>query len=236
MNKNPGTIGQMFSRIAHTYDRLNTILSFGIDRRWRKTAIRRLGIRDGEYVLDIATGTGDLAILALQRTKCSVVGIDLSRDMLKLAVSKAQPHSGGRWYQPAQADALAIPFRSQAFSKAMVAFGVRNMEDPAVFFEEVCRGMKVGGRLAVLEFSVPRNVFFKGIYLIYFTHVLPLIGGVISRDFAAYKYLRDSVLEFPPPNELERMMKDRCLRVVHSTSLFLGIAHLYILEKEAHAL
>lgn len=232
MDKRPTVIAGMFDRIAPTYDRLNTILSFSFDKGWRREVIRSLGLQPGDRVLDIATGTGDLALLALKQAPCRITGIDLSRQMLVRAAAKAGRKNHGSRYTLVQGNALQLPFPDETFSRAMVGFGIRNMDDVGGLFAEVYRVLKKGGRFSVLEFSVPEHAPFRWIYLLYLLRILPFAGGIVSGDFAAYRYLRDSVLGFPAPHILEGMLEARGLRVVRSRGLFGGIAHLYLVEKQ----
>jgi demethylmenaquinone methyltransferase/2-methoxy-6-polyprenyl-1,4-benzoquinol methylase len=231
MDKRPSIIGTMFDRIAPTYDRLNTILSFSLDKAWRREAINLLEIRPGDAVLDIATGTGDLAIPAAQGGG-NIIGIDLSRQMLLRAFGKAREQGLLRRYSVVQGDALSMPFRNETFNSAMVAFGIRNMNDLDAFLAETHRVLSIRGRFSVLEFSLPENSLFRWIYESYLTYVVPIIGGLISGDYDAYRYLRDSVTGFPVPGTLENIMKGQGFRVVGSRSIFWGISHLYLIEKQ----
>ena len=231
MEKKRSIIGKMFDRIAPSYDRLNTILSFSADKAWRRAAVRSLEIRAGDTILDVATGTGDLALLAARRGG-NVIGIDLSRQMLSLAVSKFRKKGLGMHYAAVQGDALSMPFRNGSFNSAMVAFGIRNMENLEAFLDEMRRVLNVRGRFSVIEFSVPEQFLFKKIYITYLKHLLPAIGGLISGDHEAYRYLRDSVMHFPTPKVLEGMMEARGFRIVRSRPLFGGICHLYLIEKK----
>ncbi|HYA15206.1 MAG TPA: bifunctional demethylmenaquinone methyltransferase/2-methoxy-6-polyprenyl-1,4-benzoquinol methylase UbiE [Syntrophales bacterium] len=231
MDKRPSIIGKMFDGIAPTYDRLNTILSFSIDKAWRRAAVKALEIHAGDTILDIATGTGDLALLAARRGG-RVIGIDLSRQMLSLAVFKARKHCLGAQYIVVQGDALSLPFRDKAFNSAMVAFGIRNVDNMETLFDEVYRVLNPHGRFFVLEFSLPGNLLFRRIYMVYLKYVLPVIGGFISGDHDTYRYLRDSVIGFPAPTVLVGMMEGRGFRVVRSRPLVGGIAYLYLLEKQ----
>ena len=230
MNKGPSIIGGMFDRIAPTYDRLNTILSFSVDKIWRKAAIQSLEIREGDVILDVATGTGDLALRAVSMGG-RIVGIDLSRQMLTLAQIKLRHHCSAAVYMPVQGDALSMPFRSGTFKSAMVAFGIRNMENLEIFLDELYRVLNTHGRLSILEFSVPEKAPFKWIYIAYLKYVLPAIGGLISGDHEAYRYLRDSVMGFPAPAILEKIMEERGFRVIQSRTLLGGVSHLYLVEK-----
>jgi len=231
MDKRPSIIGRMFDRIAPTYDLVNRILSFSLDKAWRRAAVDLLEIRAGEAVLDIATGTGDLAIPAARRGG-NVIGLDLSRQMLLRALGKAEEQGHRIRYSVVQGDALFMPFRNETFNSAMVAFGIRNMDNLNAFLAEIHRVLSVQGRFSVLEFSVPESSLFRWIYGAYLTHVVPIIGGLISGDYDAYRYLRDSVTGFPIPEALEDMMKGQGFRVVRSRPIFWGISHLYLIEKQ----
>lgn len=219
----------MFDRIAPTYDLLNATLSFSMDSRWRKTVISSLNIKDGDKVLDIATGTGDMAFRACRTAGCTVTGMDISRRMLYIAARKNKEFRGR--FLITAGDAIAMPFSDETFDHTMTAFGIRNMTDLPTFLDEAFRVLKDGGKMAVLELSVPSRLPWKWVYLAYFKAVLPLIGGLVSGDFQAYRYLRDSVMGFPPPGELERLMEERGFEVTRSSPLFFGIAHIYLLEK-----
>ena len=232
LDKNPERIEGLFDDITPTYDRLNRILSMSIDRIWRGQALDCLELKDGESVLDIATGTGDMAIQALSRAACSMVGIDLSRNMLQIAAKKWLRKGRGSSFPGVQGDALCMPFQDGSFDKAMVAFGIRNVSDVGAFLAEVNRVMRKGGRFAVLELSVPKCRVTRPLYLTYLTQILPFIGSMQSGDLAAYRYLSDSILTFPAPEELEKTMISRGFRIVRSISQTQGICHLYVLEKE----
>jgi demethylmenaquinone methyltransferase / 2-methoxy-6-polyprenyl-1,4-benzoquinol methylase len=231
VDKSPSIIRRRFDRIAPTYDLINTILSFSLDKAWRRAAINLLDIHADDTVLDIATGTGDLAIPAA-RAGGNVIGIDLSRQMLLRALGKARTQGLLRRYSVVQGDALSLPFHNETFNSAVVAFGIRNMNNLDTFLAEIHRVMRTGGRFSVLEFSLPENSLFRWIYKAYLTYVVPIIGGLISGDYDAYQYLRDSVTGFPVPEALEDMMKGKCFRVVLSMSIFWGISHLYLIEKQ----
>lgn len=231
MDKRPPVIGKMFDRIALRYDSVNTILSLSIDRVWRKTAIRALDIRPGNAVLDIATGTGDMAVLALRKHACRVTGIDLSRQMLRLAQEKSHANGLKACFRVLQGDALSMPFPDRTFHHAMTSFGIRNVHDIDDFLKEVYRVLKPGGRFVILEFSLPGFRPVRWVYSIYLNRLLPFFGGLISRDFASYRYLRDSIKDFPDPPALEAMIEQHNFRIALSRRLSLGVLHLYVLEK-----
>lgn len=231
MDKRPSLIGRMFDRIAPTYDRLNAILSFSLHKAWKKAAIRTLEIRRDNLVLDIASGTGDMALMAMRRGG-KVIGIDLSGPMLLHAVVKARKQGFGTEYTAVQGDALTMPFRDESFKTAMLAFGMRNVQSMEMLLNEIHRVLTPLGRLSILEFSVPERLPFRWLYLVYLTHVMPCIGSLISGDYEAYRYLRDSVRGFPSPEIVEGIMKGRAFRIIQSIKLSGGICHLYLVEKQ----
>lgn len=234
MDKSPRTIQDMFDRIAPTYDLLNRLLSFSIDTVWRRKAIRRLGIKGGDSILDIATGTGDLSLVALKRNKnCRVTGIDLSGEMLRIAERKRDREGYSGRYSLIEGDACSMPFKEGVFDHAMAAFGIRNVPDVEGLLRETRRVLKGGGRFAILEFSVPEIHFIRGIYFLYFKKIIPLIGGLFSGKSGAYRYLRDSVIAFHTPGELEDMLKKNGFVIVESLPLWFDICHLYIVEVDA---
>jgi len=231
MDKSSKRIGQMFDDITPTYDLLNHMLSMSIDVRWRERMIDEMGIDEGEAVLDIATGTGDMAVLARERTGCSVIGVDLSKNMLGVAVEKWGRRFDGDTYPAMQGDALHLPLRDGAFDKAMVSFGVRNMMDIGGFLDEVGRVLRPGGRLAILEFSLPRYPLVRQVYLAYLTKVLPFIGGLQSGNRSAYQYLSASIQRFPSPESMESLFQERGFTIIRSMPQSMGICHLYVIEK-----
>ena len=219
----------MFDRIAPSYDILNRILSVSIDRYWRKKTIQSLHIEQGFLILDIATGTGDLALGALQDTSCRVVGIDLSRGMLRQASRKSDHYLNDRLFL-INGDATSLPFRDGAFDRAMVAFGIRNVSGVDRCLDEMCRVVKPAGMIAILELSVPSSPLFRKAYFVYFKHILPLVGGLISGNTRAYRYLRDSVLDFLSPGKLLEMAEARGCTVA-LRSFFGGVARLYLITR-----
>jgi demethylmenaquinone methyltransferase/2-methoxy-6-polyprenyl-1,4-benzoquinol methylase len=225
---NKQIIRGMFDRLAPSYDLLNHLLSLGIDFWWRKKAVEALGIRQRDLILDIATGTGDLAFAALSKARCTVVGIDLSPAMLSLASRKRDRKNQGGRYILVRADAYAVPFRDQAFHHAMISYGVRNIRDWERLFGEIGRLLQKGGKVAILEFSIPESVPFRLPYLFYLERLLPFIGGVVSGNREPYFYLRDTVKAFPSPKEVVRRMEEYGLTVFEARPLTFGICHLYV--------
>ncbi|MCK9275656.1 MAG: bifunctional demethylmenaquinone methyltransferase/2-methoxy-6-polyprenyl-1,4-benzoquinol methylase UbiE [Syntrophales bacterium] len=233
IDKKPKTIGVMFDRIAPTYDKVNTILSFGTDRLWRKTAIRHLGIKKDQKVLDVATGTGELASLVLSKVQCTITGVDLSREMLAIAEVKAKNRGFSDRLFFINGDALKLPFTEHTFDNAMVAFGLRNMMHIGDFLDEIYRVLIENGKMAILEFSLPANPLMRRIYLFYLKTLLPYIGGRVSGNSGAYRYLYESVFSFPPPGKLLALMHTHGFEITAMKPIFLGIAHLFILRKKA---
>ena len=226
--RDPQTLVGMFDRVAPSYDLLNHLLSLGIDFRWRHRAVESLGIRDGDLILDIATGTGDLAFAALKKGKCAVVGIDLSPVMLSLADEKKKSKSHDGRYTLIRADAYDMPFRDHVFHNAMISYGVRNILDWERLFSETRRLLKRGGKIAILEFSIPESTVFRLPYLLYLERLLPFIGGVVSGNRDPYAYLRDTVKAFPPPWEVVRRLEEQGFHVLEVRPLTFGICHLYV--------
>ncbi|WP_298271038.1 bifunctional demethylmenaquinone methyltransferase/2-methoxy-6-polyprenyl-1,4-benzoquinol methylase UbiE [Geobacter sp.] len=225
-------IREMFSDIAPRYDFLNRLLSFGIDRRWRKVAVRLVRWTEGGRVLDVATGTGDVALEIARQTppSVSIVGIDFSEGMVALGREKVahSPHADRITMEIAPCE--AIPFPDGTFDSVTIAFGIRNVVDRRQGLSEMLRILKPGGRAVILEFSTPRSLLFKKIYYFYFLRILPVIGGLFSR-FSAYKYLPDSVLEFPSQKEFVSLMASVGFRNTAYRDLTFGIATVYTGEK-----
>lgn len=226
-------IQQMFGAIAPRYDFLNRLLSFGIDRRWRTKAVRLLKYREGSRILDVATGTGDVALEIARSTPSSVkiTGADFCQEMVKLGEEKvsASPYAGRIDFKVAPCEDL--PFPNNTFDSITIAFGIRNVVDRKLGLAEMWRVLSPGGRIIILEFSTPRSMLFRQIYYFYFRRLLPVVGGLVSR-YNAYKYLPDSVLEFPSHEEFSRMISEAGFRNIHIKELTFGIATLYIGEKE----
>ena len=221
-------VTQMFNSIAHRYDLLNHSLSMGIDIVWRKKTIAALNDLKPKRILDVATGTGDLALAALSLNPEKVTGVDISDGMLDLGRKKVKARNMDGRVELINGDSEALPFANAAFDAATVAFGVRNFENLHRGLCEMQRVIRPGGRIAVLEFSQPRSFPIKQLYWFYFDHLLPLFGKVVSKDQSAYTYLPESVKHFPDgENFLAEMRKagfDRC----NARPLTFGIATLYI--------
>lgn len=225
-------IQEMFGTIAPRYDFLNRLLSLGIDRRWRTKAVRLLKYQDGSRILDVATGTGDVALEIARTTPPSVkiTGADFCQEMIELGQAKvaASPYAGRIDFRVAPCEDL--PFPNNTFDSVTIAFGIRNVVDRKLGLAEMWRVLQPGGRMIILEFSTPRSQLFRQIYYFYFRRLLPMIGGLFSR-YNAYKYLPDSVLEFPSHEEFSRMIADAGFKNIHIHELTFGIATIYAGEK-----
>ena len=222
-------IQKMFDGIAPSYDRLNHIMSLGIDRLWRKRMLRSLSPAIPGKALDVACGTGDSAI-ELARAGSTVTGADISIGMMDLVMEKAAKAGVSSRISLVVADAEALPFAEGGFDALSCCFGVRNFEHKEMALEEFKRVLRPGGKLAVLELSVPQNIVLGWLYDLYFMHILPWVGGIISGDRAAYRYLPSSVHAFPPPQEFCGMLREAGFASVSHRSLSLGLCRLYTAE------
>lgn len=224
-------IKNMFDNIAPKYDFLNHFLSLGIDKIWRRRAIGLLKDLKDPRILDIATGTGDLAIASLRLKPQSVVGLDLSPQMLKVGEEKIQKKKLDHIISMVEGDSENLPFNDEEFDAAMVAFGVRNFENLNAGLLEINRVLKPGGKFMVLEFSNPTAFPIKQLFKFYSSTILPWWGGLLSKDKAAYTYLPASVAAFPEGqafvNELEKA-GFTSLRVWKQT---FGVATIYFAHK-----
>lgn len=234
-SKAPARIAGMFDAIAWRYDTLNLVLSLGLDRRWRRRAVRELALGRDERVADICTGTGDLALEALRGPNgqaAEVVGIDFAGEMLKLARQKtARAGLDGRAHY-VRGDATRLPLPDGSVDAAMVAFGIRNVIEPELAAGEMLRILRPGGRLAVLEFGMPRIPGIRAAYRAYFRYVLPGVGRLMSRHTEAYSYLPASVEQFPTPQAFAKMLERVGFVTVRSVSLTLGIVYLYVATRD----
>jgi demethylmenaquinone methyltransferase/2-methoxy-6-polyprenyl-1,4-benzoquinol methylase len=215
----------MFTAIAPRYDLLNHVLSLNIDRRWRRQAVAALGWQDrvtGSY-LDLCAGTMDLALELTRQGgfQGRVVGADFVVPMLRIGRTKAPEVQG------VGADALALPFPARSFDGCMIGFGIRNLADLDRGLGEIARVLKRGGRVVILEFSIPRFWPVRPLYLLYFRRVLPLIGRLVSKHTTAYSYLPDSVDRFPAPADLAERIRRAGFSGVGFRSLSFGVASLY---------
>lgn len=222
----------MFDGIARRYDLLNHLLSLGVDRGWRRRVVRAVRAERPRSVLDMATGTADLAImLAKSCPGARVVGVDLSERMLAVGRSKVERESLSERIELVQGDAESAAYGREAFDAATVAFGVRNFEHLELGLQEMYRVLKTGGKVIILEFSMPEHFPMKQLYRFYFCHILPTIGGWISGNKGAYTYLPESVMKFPQGETFLQIMRDCGFQHPVRRKLSFGIASLYVGEK-----
>jgi demethylmenaquinone methyltransferase/2-methoxy-6-polyprenyl-1,4-benzoquinol methylase len=235
VSKDPARIARMFDAIARRYDTLNHLLSAGFDRRWRRRAVQALGFTGRERVLDMCTGTGDLAIEAVTARRgqaAEVVGADFSSEMLQLAAGKIRRAGLANRVRLLRGDATSVPFAEGTFDAAMVAFGIRNVLDPDAACREFRRVLRPGGRLAILEFGAPRVPGLRTLYLSYFRYVLPAIGRIVSKHQEAYEYLPASVMAFPTGEAFADRLRDAGFATVTFRRLMGGIVYLYVAARD----
>ena len=222
-------IAHLFNSIAPDYDRLNHIMSWGIDRGWRKKAVRAL-VDSSEplRILDVATGTGDLAIDMARKLppESEIIGIDLSEKMLEVGRKKVPQNVSLQW-----GDVEALDFPEESFDRVSVAFGVRNFEHLEQGLSEMFRVMRPGGKLVILELSYPDNAFLLWCYKLYALRLLPFIGGLISGNRAAYTYLPNSILRFPKADQFVPILQRVGFTHVVVRKLTFGVCVMYVAEK-----
>ena len=219
-------VRKMFDNIAPEYDRLNHILSLNIDKRWRTKAVRELA--DEPRPLDVACGTGDFTIEIARKVApgSEVLGVDISEGMI--AVGQEKIAKAGIAASMHVADCEALPYDENTFDRISVGFGVRNFEHLELGLTEMCRVLKKDGKLVILELSVPSNTVIRWFYKLYFLHILPAIGGAVSGNKSAYRYLPASVLNFPSPDKFIPMMKTAGFAEVKHKAFTFGICRMYI--------
>jgi demethylmenaquinone methyltransferase/2-methoxy-6-polyprenyl-1,4-benzoquinol methylase len=226
-------IAKMFDRISPKYDRLNHLLSFNIDKTWRRKTAKAVAKSQPETILDLATGTSDLAIaLAKYNPQAYIIGVDFSEKMLAIGKEKVKKQGLENQIDLQLGDAAALPFEDQSFDAITVAFGVRNFEDLQQSLSEICRVLKPNGQVFILEFSMPEKFPIKQAYHLYFKHILPKIGKQISKDDWAYSYLPESVERFPKPATFLQTLNGNGLNEATARSLTWGIATLYTAHKK----
>jgi len=236
--KEASRIAGMFDAIADRYDFLNHLLSAGLDRQWRRRAVDALQLTGRETVLDLCTGTADLALAAISGSRRArrVIGIDFSAAMLQIGHAKIAAH------EPAAAgvdlirgDAVRIPLGDAVVDATTIGFGIRNVEQPGAACREIARVLRPGGTLVILEFSLPRSAALRNFYLWYFRNALPRIGRVISKHPSAYNYLPESVEAFPSPEEFSQQLREAGFGTVRAVPLTFGVVYMFVAVKGARS-
>jgi demethylmenaquinone methyltransferase/2-methoxy-6-polyprenyl-1,4-benzoquinol methylase len=227
-------IWRMFNRIAGRYDLLNRLLSFGQDIRWRKQVARFLANHNEQYLLDLATGTGD-QLLYLFKNSSKIdraVGTDLAVNMLDIGKEKIKNQQLDNRIHLKEGDAESIQFPEETFDAVTISFGIRNVVNVSQSLSEMYRVLKPSGRVLILEFSIPKNRLMRKIYLLYFRYFLPMMGAVISGDGYAYKYLNETVETFPYGNDFCHLLVSAGFQNVYMHPMTFGITTIYVGEKD----
>ncbi len=226
-------IQAMFDQIAPSYDRLNHLMSLNVDKLWRRHALKEIVDGTPQQILDVACGTGDstISVAAAAGDGSLVTGVDISEGMMALVMEKAAHEGVHDRIRLQVADGENLPFPEGSFHRVTCAFGIRNFEHKELGLKEFYRVLKPGGKAVILELSVPQNRLVRWFYDLYFMHILPWIGGRISGNREAYRYLPASVHAFPAPKVFLRMMRTAGFGAVRHKSLSLGLCRMYVGEK-----
>jgi demethylmenaquinone methyltransferase/2-methoxy-6-polyprenyl-1,4-benzoquinol methylase len=229
---------KLFSTVATRYDFLNHLFSLNIDKSWRKKLVRCAGVsakggsafgrKPGENILDVCTGTGDIAIRFAQSDSVGeIIGIDLSEEMLHIARRKTKSNGFEGKIKLLKADVLNLPFDDGSFDVVSIGFGLRNLTDRKKGISEMVRVLKDGGRLVILEFSPPPSGLFGAVYRFYLNTIMQAVGGIISGSASAYRYLSSSIANFPKPEDILKLMQAEGLKKLYSERLTGGIVYIY---------
>lgn len=221
-------VASMFNNVAGTYDFLNHFFSMGIDKLWRRKLVKIMGQSKPKIILDVATGTADLAIAETKLNPEKIIGVDISEKMLEVGKTKTKQYPT---IELKLADGEQLPFENNTFDAVSIAFGIRNFENVIPGLAEMHRVLKIGGKVYVLEFSKPTNWFIKKIYYFYFCNVLPFVGKLVSKDARAYSYLPESVRIFPDGKKFVELLQYAGFKKIECRQLTFGISTIYIAEK-----
>jgi demethylmenaquinone methyltransferase/2-methoxy-6-polyprenyl-1,4-benzoquinol methylase len=229
-DKSSARIAGMFDAIAGRYDLLNHLLSAGLDRRWRRRAVRALGLSGRERVVDLCTGTADLAIAAANAVPGAaiIIGIDFAGEMLRRGQAKLGHLGLANRIRLLRADSTAVPLAGRSADAVTMAFGIRNVHEPGAAVAEAFRILQPGGRLAILEFGFPRVPGIRALYAAYFRYLLPLVGRLVSRHRQAYSYLPASVEAFQSPEAFTNLLRQGGFSDVSAVPMTFGIVYLFI--------
>ena len=224
-------VTKMFDTISKEYDSLNRVISFGIDIKWRNKVVEIIGKTNPETILDIATGTGDLAISLTKTSATKIIGLDISEGMLSVGRKKIEKLNLNNKIEMVLADSEEIPFEDASFDAITVAFGVRNFENLEKGLSEIYRVLKTGGIFVVLETSIPTKTPYKQGYKFYSTKILPSIGRIFSKDKVAYKYLSDSAAAFPYGESFNNILRKTGFIAIENKPQTFGVASIYLAKK-----
>jgi len=237
LDKDAGKVAGMFDGIARRYDLANHLLSGGVDFLWRRLAVRLSSAKKGDVVLDMCCGTGDLAFCFAKNSEAGkVVGCDFSEEMVRLARLKEEKLTkngkfGDTKFEWATGDCTATAYADDSYDIISCGFGVRNMADLDSGLAEMHRLLKKGGRVCIIEFTLPENAVFRSLYLLYLRYVLPIFGGIITGKLSAYRYFVDSIVKWDKEVDLGRSLEATGLKKVTIQPLSKGIAAIYVFEK-----
>jgi len=225
-------VEQMFNSIAPAYDFMNRAMTLGIDRRWRRRAVKMVAAGMPHHILDVATGTGDLAIeLCRTMPEVSVTGIDLSEEMLRIGREKMAAAGLSDRVALQKADCLNLPFADGEFDAVTVAYGVRNFEQLSKGYAEMARVLRPGGMLCVIELAVPQSKLVRPLYNLYTRHIIPIVGRLISADSRAYSYLPESIAAMPQGQRMLGLMEQSGLGDARLLPLTFGVCAIYTARK-----
>jgi demethylmenaquinone methyltransferase/2-methoxy-6-polyprenyl-1,4-benzoquinol methylase len=223
---------KIFNEIAGTYDLLNHTLSLGIDIYWRNKLLKHLPKKDSINALDLATGTGDVALTLIKDPRIKkVTGLDLSKGMIDIGVQKVKKKGLDKKINLMIGDAVNIPAADDSFDLTTISFGIRNFSDPQKSLYDIYRVLKKDGRVMIMEFAIPSNPLVRAVYFFYFRYFLPKIGNIVSKHKDAYTYLNKTVEQFPYGDEFLKLMQNAGFKNLRRESLTFGIAMLYIGDK-----
>jgi len=221
-------VRRIFSSVTDRYDFLNHFLSVGRDKAWRRFLVKRLVFFSTHRLLDLATGTGDVAIVAARyHSRIQVFGLDFAKSMLDAAAEKIGPIGLSGRISLIEGDAMNLPFPDGSFDAVTVSFGIRNMPDRRGVLEEIVRILLPGGKVYLLELTTPQSKWFRTLYLLYLNHILPRMSRWFTKDPAAYQYLAESILQFPSADDLANEIEQVGLKDVQKFPLSLGITYLH---------
>jgi len=224
-------VAKMFDTISNEYDSLNRVISFGIDVKWRKKVVNLVAQENPQSVLDIATGTGDLAINLVETKASKIIGLDISEGMLEVGRKKIDKLQFNKKIEMVYGDSENIPYKSNSFDAVTVAFGVRNFENLEIGLSEIYRVLKPSGIFVVLETSVPTKTPYKQGYNLYTNYIMPAIGKIFSKDKSAYKYLSDSAAAFPYGKAFNNILEKTGFIDIENKPQTFGVASIYVSKK-----